>query len=82
MSIIEKLYYLIDCDEACDNPFETEKSREAAWEFDKKYNHKKTSEQPSEMWDDLMVLCSMERRRAFEVGYNTAIKLIIGGALD
>ena len=73
--MIEMLYYAIENLSALDNPFETEETRSIQNNFYEKYVKAHDKERDAEF--ALNDVACAERRNAFKVGFNTAIKLLL-----
>lgn len=78
MEIIDKLFQMINDDEVCLNPFETSSEVKRTYDaFCQKYIYttKEIKDGQDDMWECFIKALSSERKQAFKVGYNTAVKL-------
>ena len=75
--MIEMLYYAIENLSALDNPFETEETQSVQANFFEKYVKSCDYDKDEEAQFALNDVACAERRNAFKVGFNTAIKLLL-----
>lgn len=83
MEIIEKLFQMVNDDNIYSNPFETAEVNNTHETFCKKYIYttKELKDGQNDMWECFVEALAAERKQAFRVGYNTAVKLIFSGGV-
>lgn len=83
MDMIDRLFKMLDCDNAVSNSFQTAEGDRMIDEFHKRYicNRGKLKNQ-NEMFDCFMEVIVNERMQAFKVGFKTAVKMIFLGSMD